>query len=83
MIKMNAIIRRWGNSLALRLPGPALEAARLAEGEAVTLRVTRGRIVIEPAEVIEYDLDTLVASIDADNSHGEVDLGGPVGREAW
>ena len=80
---MNAVIRRWGNSLALRLPGAALREARLTEGEAVTLHVSEGRIVIEPAQALDYDLADLVAAITPDNAHGEVDTGTPLGKEAW
>ena len=40
-----------------------------------------GRIVIEPSDRVEYDLDALVAGITARNVHRAVDFGPPVGRE--
>ena len=78
---MEAIIRKWGNSPALRLSVPMLKEAKLAVEQKVTITVTQGRIVIEPSATVEYDLDELVGRITRQNSHGEIDFGRPVGRE--
>ena len=80
---MEAVIRKWGNSPALRLPVSALRDAELSLEQKVNIVVTRGRIVIEPSEKIEYDLDELLAGITDQNSHAEVDFGKPVGKEAF
>jgi antitoxin MazE len=79
---MDAIIRKWGNSAAIRLPVTAIKDARFTLEQKVRLTVTRGRIVIEPSSRVEYDLDELVDGITPGNLHGEVDFGGPVGKEA-
>ena len=79
---MEAIIRKWGNSPALRLPMSALKEAELSLDQKVNLVVTRGRIVIEPSDKIEYDLNDLLGGITVQNSHGEVSFGKPVGKEA-
>lgn len=47
-----------------------------------TISVSRGRIVIEPSEHVEYNLDDLLAGITPQNAHSEVSLGKPVGKEA-
>ena len=80
---MQAVIRKWGNSPALRLPVSALRDAELSLEQKVNIVVTRGRIVIEPSEKIEYDLDELLAGITDQNSHAEVNFGKPVGKEAF
>ena len=80
---MEAVIRKWGNSPALRLPVSALRDAELSLEQKVSIVVTRGRIVIEPSEKIEYDLDELLAGITDQNSHAEVNFGKPVGKEAF
>ena len=49
---------------------------------AIELTVSRGRIVIQPVEKIEYDLDALVRGIKPGNAHGEVSFGEPVGKES-
>ena len=80
---MEAVIRKWGNSPALRLPVAALKDAGYELEQTVELVVSRGRIVIRPAERVAYDLDALVGGITKANAHDEVDFGKPVGKEAW
>ncbi len=80
---MEAVIRKWGNSPALRLPALALKEAALSLDQKVTIIVTRGRIVIEPSEHVQYDLDDLLAQITPQNAHAEVGFGKPVGKEAF
>ncbi len=79
---MGAVIRRWGNSPAVRLPVAAIKDAALSVGQKVSLTVTRGRIVIEPSSKIEYDLEELVDGITARSLHAEVGSGKPVGKES-
>lgn len=80
---MESIIRKWGNSPALRLPVAALKEAELSLEQKVNIVVTRGRIVIEPSGNIEYDLNELLGGITGENAHSEVSFGRPVGREAF
>jgi antitoxin MazE len=79
---MEAVIRKWGNSPALRLPAWALKEAALSLEQKVTIIVSRGRIVIEPSEHVEYKLDDLLAGITPQNSYSEVSFGKPVGKES-
>ena len=39
-------------------------------------------VIITATDKVEYDLDTLVGSIDTQNIHDEVSFGAPVGKEA-
>lgn len=80
---MEAVIRKWGNSPALRLPSAALKEAGYQLEQKVSLIVSRGRIIIQPSEKVEYDLDALVAGITAGNTHSEFSFGKPVGKEAF
>jgi antitoxin MazE len=82
-IFMEAVIRKWGNSPALRLPSAALKEAGFALDQKVELVVSRGRIVIQPSENVTYNLDNLLAGITADNAHGEISFGKPLGKEAF
>jgi antitoxin MazE len=79
---MEAVIPKWGNSPALRLPSAALKQAGYTLEQKVELVVLRGRIVIQPSEHVTYSLDKLLAGITTDNSHGEFSFGKPVGKEA-
>ena len=79
---MEAVIRKWGNSPALRLPVSALKEAALSLEQKVNIIVTRGRIVIEPSDSVTYDLNELLGGITSQNSHSEVSFGRPVGKES-
>jgi antitoxin MazE len=74
---------KWGHSLAVRIPKTVAESARLAEGDRVTVSPGRdGAIVIKPARR-RHSLGELVGRITARNRHGEIEWGGPVGKETW
>ena len=75
-------VQKWGNSLALRLPKPVALDARLEEGSVIDLRVVEGKLVAEPVGP-NYTLADLLRAVRKGNLHGEIDAGGPVGREVW
>jgi antitoxin MazE len=75
------MVKKWGNSAAVRIPAAVMEAISLNLDETVEVREEGGRIVIEPVRVKEYNLDQLLAGITPDNLHGEVDFGPAVGKE--
>ena len=80
---MEAVIRKWGNSPALRLPSAALKDAGYVLEQKVELIVSRGRIVIQPSDNVTYSLENLLTGITKDNSHGEASFGKPVGKEIF
>jgi len=80
---MEGVVKKWGNSAAVRIPASVLEAARLELDQFVDVREERGRIVIEPKHKKDFDISELVRGITADNMHAAVDTGSPVGREVW
>lgn len=80
---MKARIQKWGNSLALRIPKPFAEEARLAEDSTVDVTVRNGKLVVVAVEEPEETLETLVSRITTTNRHGETDTVNPVGNEIW
>ena len=80
---MNAEIQKWGNSLAVRIPKLLAEESKLSQGSVVNIRLVKGRLVIEPAPRPSYCLDELLDGVTPKNRHGQIDTGGPVGREVW
>ena len=80
---MEAVIKKWGNSPALRLSASLMKEAQLTLDQKVSVKVLRGKIIIEPANRKEYKLEELVAGFTTDNSHAESDFGKPVGKEVW
>lgn len=79
----NMQVRKWGNSLAIRIPKPLAEDIQLREGTIVELSVEEGRFVASPLPRRRYSLDELVQGITKANRHAATDMGGPAGREVW
>lgn len=79
---MNGIIRKWGNSLAIRIPGPLAKDVRVHEGSVVEVSVVKDSLVVKPLRRT-YSLRKMLDGITEKNRHPEQDWGGPVGREVW
>lgn len=77
---MRVIVKKWGNSAAVRMPAAVMDAAKLHLDEAVDVREEGGRIIIEPLRS-GFNLDEMVAAITPENVHGAVDFGPAVGKE--
>ncbi len=82
---MKTRIRKWGNSLALRIPKSFAEDAGLQSDSEVELSLIDGQLVIVPARKSKkkYRLEDLLEGITDENLHGETDFGAPVGDEVW
>jgi len=80
---MQTKIQRWGNSLGLRIPRSFAEEAGVEAGSKVDLSVRDGDLVVRAAKRRTYLLSELLEKVTAKNLHGEVDTGGPIGREVW
>jgi antitoxin MazE len=80
---MTTAVRKWGNSLALRIPRTYAAETNLAEGSEVELRLQSGSIVVRPVARKRHKLDNLLGLITARNRHAVVETGPAVGREVW
>ncbi|MBI3296756.1 MAG: AbrB/MazE/SpoVT family DNA-binding domain-containing protein [Elusimicrobia bacterium] len=80
---MSTKIRKWGNSLGVRIPKAAADASLVCEGSVVEVVARRGEIVIRPLRKPRYRLDELLAKITHANlpDPSEYDFGPPVGKE--
>ena len=78
---MNTVIRKWGNSPAIRIPMALMNSAQFELEQKVSITVEGGRLIIEPVRRVTYSLDALVAGITPKNLHTEISFGGPVGKE--
>lgn len=74
-------IRKWGNSLALRIPKGLAEQARLEPGSEVDITVAEGAVVVRPVRRGPLPLASLLKGVTPANLHGEHAWGGPAGRE--
>ena len=80
---MQTQIKKWGNSLALRIPKSFALDANLRQDELVDLSIDKEKIVITPIGEKEYSLGELLEHVNESNLHGEFDTGVPVGKEIW
>jgi antitoxin MazE len=79
---MQTQIGKWGNSLAIRIPGAYAKDLGLEEGMNLDVVVSNGELVLRRHKQ-EYSLEELVAQITPENLHEETDWGPAVGRESW
>src|SRR3546814_7316906 len=72
---MRGVVKKWGNSAAVRLPASMVKSLKLGPDSLVDIRLERGNIVIEPVRAQEYILAQLLGGIKAQNRHPEIDFG--------
>ena len=80
---MQTKIKKWGNSLALRIPKLLALDANLKLNKMVDLSIEKNSIIITPIGEKEYSLGKLLKGVTKNNLHGEFDTGAPVGKEVW
>ncbi len=83
---MQMTIKKWGNSLATRIPKAVVESVGLKLDQEVNIEAVDGKILITPSTKPEYSLDELLSRCD----HETMDLSDedkewinspPVGKE--
>jgi antitoxin MazE len=80
---MKAAVRRWGNSLAIRILRAFARKTRLRKGTEVDLQLKSGALVIRRAKRKRHRLSDLLAQVRKTNLHAETNWGEPAGREIW
>ncbi|MFH1486253.1 MAG: AbrB/MazE/SpoVT family DNA-binding domain-containing protein [Chloroflexota bacterium] len=80
---MKTRIRKWGNSLALRIPKSFAQEVGLDSDSPVDVLLEEGRLVVVPEIGSQFSLRKLLQQITKDNLHREVDTGTPIGEEIW
>jgi antitoxin MazE len=79
---MKVSVRKWGNSLALRIPKAVAAEAAVKDGTIADVRVERGMVVARPLAK-RLSLDHLLRKVTKQNIHREFFTGRRRGREAW
>ena len=80
---MKSRVRKWGNSLALRIPKSFAIEIGLQNETPVEVSLADGKLVIAPVAKPKPTLKQLLAKVTEENLHHEVDTGHAVGKEAW
>ncbi len=78
----DSTVKKWGNSLALRLPSSVIKDLGLSENSIVEI-VSDGKVATIKPAVQQVNIGQLVAAITSENMHQQVDLNEPVGNEVW
>lgn len=79
---MRSRIKKWGNSLGVRIPQSLAASIGVRENMPIDVSVEGGAIVIKPAAT-RIKLHELVQGITPSNTHSEIDWDSRNGREAW
>jgi antitoxin MazE len=79
---MKTTVKKWGNSLAVRLPKKLIEDTQVAEGCNLDIKTENGKIVLSPT-IKKYSLKELINEINESNMHSEISTGDNVGGEIW
>lgn len=74
-------VRKWGNSLAIRIPKSFAKETAIDQGSLLDLSLVDGKLVATPITETEYSLEALLAEVTEENIHTEIDTGKPVGKE--
>ncbi len=77
-------IKRWGNSLGVRLPAAVARKAGLRVDQRVRISVENGQVVITPVGDETLSLEQRLALFDTARHGGEVmTTSGDLGAETW
>lgn len=72
---------KWGNSLAIRIPKPLVEEAKLKEGDSLEVEVSvEGHIELRRATKVPT-LAQLISQITPENRYAEISTAAEVGKE--
>ncbi|MCL2793568.1 MAG: AbrB/MazE/SpoVT family DNA-binding domain-containing protein [Spirochaetaceae bacterium] len=78
---METVVKKWGNSLGIRIPNHIARELLLKEGSSVDINDNGKEIVIRPIK--KNKLTEMLSKINEQNLHKEIDTGAPVGKEIW
>ncbi|HHB93545.1 MAG TPA: AbrB/MazE/SpoVT family DNA-binding domain-containing protein, partial [Campylobacterales bacterium] len=70
---MTVALKKWGNSLALRIPKDISNTLGISNNSIMELAVNNGMLILKPKT--NTLLETLVSEINSENLHKEIDTG--------
>jgi len=78
---METVVKKWGNSLGIRIPNLIVKGMALKDGSYVDINEKGNKIVIKPVQ--KNNLSEMLSQINEKNIHEEIKTTGPVGNEVW
>lgn len=79
---MQTRVKKWGNSLGLRIPRVYADELKFHDGNVVNMRIVRDNLIIKPIK-FGYSLQELLSKVTSENIHGAIDTGFERGKEVW
>jgi len=76
-------IKKWGNSLGVRIPATIARQARFKENQRVRIEVEGDRVTITPANADFMTLEERLNVFDPNQQGGEVMVSKSIGAEVW
>jgi antitoxin MazE len=80
---MNLRIKKWGNSLALRIPKKLAELSHISEDSKVEVEIRDRQLILKPIVNKKETLEDLLSRVTPENLHEMISYGGPAGKEIW
>jgi antitoxin MazE len=81
---MTTFIKKWGNSLAVRIPQAIAKQVDLEEGDCLSFDISeQGNLILIPQRKRKYTLDDLLEGVTGEHFEGEIYWGEAVGEEVW
>lgn len=80
---MEVSVKKWGNSLGIRIPKIIANDLSLKDGLKVEIEDKNGSIIISPINNELNELNELIAQITPENIHAEIESGQSIGNEIW
>ena len=78
---MKTTVKKWGNSLAIRIPKVISEELSIEYDTEVEMVAKDGFLILSPRP--SYRLTDLLAQVNQGNLHEEIGTGDRTGREEW
>ena len=78
---MTVAMKKWGNSLAVRIPKDIVTSLKLQNNTPMELQIQDGKLVLEP--VNSSTLEDIVAKISLENLHDKIITEESIGHEKW
>ncbi len=78
---MTVPLRKWGNSLAIRIPKDIANTLSIGDNSIMELIIVDGALLLKPRKSTR--LENLVSQIDSSNLHSEISTGRSIGNEEW
>lgn len=79
---MTTTVKKWGNSLGLRLPKNIAELMEIKDGTNISINLNDGTIEITKIQE-NIELDSFLLGINEENMHNEISSNTPIGKEVW